>query len=54
MNLAAWLRQPPRESSGARHAVDMDGLDRIVEWVGALVGHAENGSPVAPVAALQS
>jgi predicted glycosyltransferase len=53
-NLAAWLQQPLRNSSGARHFVDLNGLDRIVEWVTALVGHATNGSPVAPVAALQS
>jgi predicted glycosyltransferase len=36
-NLAAWLNQPVDHFANARSLVDLSGLDRIVEWAGALL-----------------
>lgn len=52
--LANWLRRPVKDSSKARKLVDLNGLDRIVEWVGSLLVGDKNGAEVVAATTLQS
>jgi len=47
-SLARWLRRPVEHFSDARDLVDLNGLDRIVEWVASLLAGHENHLEVAP------
>lgn len=52
--LANWIQRPVQDSSKARDVVDLNGLDRIVEWVGSLVTANKNGTDLGSAIALQT
>jgi predicted glycosyltransferase len=54
MKLAGWLMRPIKSSSRARELVDLNGLDRIVDWVGCLLTGTEIRSEVASATMLQT
>ncbi len=52
-HLAEWLRRPVTHLQSARYFVDLNGLDRIVAGIAALVLGDENPVPLAPATVLQ-
>lgn len=52
-SLASWLRRPVEHFSDARDLVDLNGLDRVVEWVASLIAGDENRVEVAQATAMQ-
>jgi predicted glycosyltransferase len=49
-NLAAWLQQPVVRFSTPGSVVDLNGLDRVVEWIASLLPGGDGRSGAAPTA----